>query len=572
MASGGPGGSAGWARRHRAPLLAGAVVAAASGYLAYRAYHSERLASTQAALARAAETLQRLAGAAGAAGAALELVASDLRAFLASDADEVPRSLRQLAKLAAAPEVQDAIAACAGAAARGAAGPATEAALALADRLLEAVLSERGSSLVALAVSVAAREGTSSLVGALREAVLGALAGAPGGGGATGPRSRLAPGAVPPLATAAADALAQQVQAAQQQAQAQQQPQARAPPPQQRPPAAGPAPLADAAGSAVLGALALLQSPRGERLMRTVISSGVGSAVGACMDQAASHDLYGPLFAAFARSEHRGALTELAASMSGACTREMMNIVTRVPPGLGGRAAARAAAAAAGGAPRLADSAFKGAPALAAAASSSGEESGGEGAASGSAASPARSAPSSPQSGPSTPEPSLAGAPLAPRRAGRDAAALTLRLPRALQHAHARSAPQLGAGAPAGAGAGAPALAVPLEAGPVAWVVAFFVHATRHPEIRSLVLEMSCSSTREFVRTLLPFSWTGGRGGARGRDGDAADAGAGWLERQAGAEAALRAQVHRLQVTLSVLCMLALYAMSPVAMLPGLSA
>jgi hypothetical protein len=551
MASAAPGRQPGWARRNKAPLLAGACVAAAAGYLAYRAYHSKGLASTQATLARAAETLQRLAGAAGAAGDVLEQVATDLRAFLASDTNEVPRSLRQLAKLAACPEVQDAITACAGAAARGAAGPATEAALALTDRLLEAVLSDRGSNLVALAVSVAAREGTSSLVTALREAVLGALA--PGSGVASGvgsgsgsgsvARSRLAavPAPAPHAAAAAAAAIPQQRQQQQQQ------------------------PLAGAAGAAVLGALSLLQSPRGERLMRTVISTGVGSAVGACMDQAASQDLYGPLFAAFSRSEHRGALTDLAASMSGACTREMLTAVARVPPGLVVSSGARPRALGGSGRLKAAGAAVSGSSTGEDESSGGEAEAGASGSGAAAASSPERSAPSTPQSGPSTPEPSLANAQLAPRRG---AGALQLRLPRALHHAAARSAPALGAAATGANADAAAAAATALEAGPVGWVVAFFVHATRHPEIRSLVLEMSCSSTREFVRTLLPFSWTTGA-----RSGGGGSAAPGWLERlapgAAGPEDALRAQVHRLQVTMSVLAMLVLYALSPKLMLPA---
>ncbi|KIY97246.1 hypothetical protein MNEG_10718, partial [Monoraphidium neglectum] len=120
----------GWLRRNQ-HFVAGACVAAAASYVAYKAYNSQGLASTQATLLRAAETLHRLGAAAGSAGAVLEQVSSDLRAFLESDADEVPRSLRQLAKLARCPEVQGTIQACVGAAARGAAPPLTAAAVAL---------------------------------------------------------------------------------------------------------------------------------------------------------------------------------------------------------------------------------------------------------------------------------------------------------------------------------------------------------------------------------------------------------------------------------------------------------
>jgi len=564
----------GWPRRQK-HLLAGACVAAAAGYLAYRAYNSKGLASTQATLLRAAETLQKLGAAAGAAGAALELVSNDLRSFLASDGDEVPRSLRQLAKLARCPEMQHTITACVGAALRGASGPATEAAAAIVDRLLEAVLSERGSNLVALAVSVAAREGTASLVSSLNEAVQSALA---SGGGSGGSR----PDAATSSSSGGTPFQRHPPSAAHQH---QQQQFAAAGVAAPASPAAA-ARLGNATGAALVSALAVLQSAPGERLMRTVISSGVGSAVGVCMDQAATHDMYGPLLAAFARPEHRSALTELAAAMSGACCREMFAALTVT--GYEGQAAAGGG----GGAQHAqqqqrrrrqpqhieagddADSEQGQQQLLRSRNQSSGSSiaslDGGAVSAPPAAAEDGSSQPSTPQSGPTTPEPSLLGAPrVAPPQPL--VQQLHRRARRALGFADSLQL-QPAAAAQAAVDLGAGRVTV---VGPMAWMVALFAHASQRPELRSLMLEMSASSTREFVRTLLPASWTGGSGGSST---------GGWLERQLGGvgasadavaltpELALRAQMHRIQVMLSVLMFVVLYAVSPRLMMPSVAA
>lgn len=300
----------------------------------------------------------------------------------------------QLAKLARCPEVQETIAACVGTAARGAALPLTGAALAIVDRLLEVVVSERGSSLVALAVSVAAREGTASLVSSLHQAVLSALSGA-----AAAP----APAAPPPPAAPAVAAAAA------------------APPP------LSPG-LANAAGAAVAGALSLLQRPAGERLMQSVVSSGVGGAVGACLESTAGVDVYSPMLAAFSRPEHRQALTELAAAMSGVCCREMWAAACDYPGAAAGGAARWAAqgrvvdleaeapleASAPAGQQHAGQS--SGAPLRGASRSSSS----GSLAAGGSAGA---SPPNTPQSGPTTPEPSRCGGPFRRSRCAGAAAA-----------------------------------------------------------------------------------------------------------------------------------------------------
>lgn len=99
----------------------------------------------------------------------------DLRQFLQSDSNELPTSLRQLAKLAQSQEVARAAASLTSAALRGAqssqaspSGPTSEAGAQpmpdLLERILAALTSERGHSLVGLAVSVACRSGVEALL------------------------------------------------------------------------------------------------------------------------------------------------------------------------------------------------------------------------------------------------------------------------------------------------------------------------------------------------------------------------------------------------------------------------
>ena len=131
-------------------------------------------------------------------------------------------------------------------------------------------------------------------------------------------------------------------------------------------------------------------------------------------------------------------------------------------------------------------------------------------------------------------------APLAPPRAP-FAAALASRLRR-----EGGGSGGGGARARLGLALGAPA---PAGGAPVAWAVAAFAQASRHPELRSLMLEASRCSTREAVRAALPAFWTGGgRGG-----GGAAAGGGGWL---AGAQDFT--QLRRAHVAVALL--LALFA------------
>jgi len=518
-----------WVLQNKSSLAVACVASAAAGYLAYKAYNSTGVANTHAALMRAAETLNKLCSGAGDAAETLAQVSNDLRTFLASDADEVPQSLKQLAKLAQCPEVQDTITSCVGAAARAAAGPATDAALAVVDRLLDAALSERGNSLVALAISTAARDGTSSLVTALRDAVQSAYAGQQQQHG-----SRAAAAAAASATTATGG---------------------------------------DALTACMARAVDALQSPAGERLLRAVISSGVGSAGGACMEQisGSTGDLCAPLMAAFSQPENLQALTEVVAALSGACTREMMAVAVggyggsgRMRVGTRGQrqqqlearplqqqlepgeqqqqqqqptASVETAAAVAELVSRLEDCD----PLLCAShmeqivvdATGAGCSSGSSGV----------STPHAPE----TPEPSIAGASPTRRQQQQPfAAALTRRL---------RDS-SAGVIAPRTQSAALATGQFAAVAEPLSWAVAMCAQASQHPELRSLILEASRCSTREAVRALLPSFWTGERSstGVAGAAGNGSSASGGMI---------VRAQLQRIQVMISVLLFLVVSVVSP---------
>ncbi|CAL5091620.1 unnamed protein product [Urochloa decumbens] len=131
-------------RRRRWLLWAGA---AAGSYLIYR---HPAVAARRRRLARLASALASLADAAAA-------VASDLAAFLRSDSEAVPQTLRQISKLAASPEASASASALSGALAAGvlrgyyAATPGSGASsgsdAAFSDRVLDRVLSPDGERL-----------------------------------------------------------------------------------------------------------------------------------------------------------------------------------------------------------------------------------------------------------------------------------------------------------------------------------------------------------------------------------------------------------------------------------------
>jgi hypothetical protein len=150
-------------RRRRWILLAAAGAAAAVG--AYKIYHHPSVAARRRRLLRLAAAVAAFADAAAASADAAALVASDLADFVRSDADEVPRSVRQLAKLAASPEVSATVSTLSGAVASGVlrgagssgSAPGSGGAVALSDRLVDKLFSESGERLASAVAGSFAR-------------------------------------------------------------------------------------------------------------------------------------------------------------------------------------------------------------------------------------------------------------------------------------------------------------------------------------------------------------------------------------------------------------------------------
>ncbi|KAI5058669.1 hypothetical protein GOP47_0026839 [Adiantum capillus-veneris] len=92
-------------RRKRRWVLWGAV-AAASGYASYRLYTSETGKRKRQQLARLFGTLFLLGDAAQQSAESMALISADIKRFLLSDDDEVPRSLRQALKITHCPDFQ----------------------------------------------------------------------------------------------------------------------------------------------------------------------------------------------------------------------------------------------------------------------------------------------------------------------------------------------------------------------------------------------------------------------------------------------------------------------------------
>jgi hypothetical protein len=104
-------------------LLLGAGTAAA-GYAAYRLYHSGAIGEGRQRVARLRAAVAAYAEAFGTGGATLQLLLGDLHTFLQSDRQEVPPSLRQLARLMQSPEAADTASATVAALIRGVPGAA----------------------------------------------------------------------------------------------------------------------------------------------------------------------------------------------------------------------------------------------------------------------------------------------------------------------------------------------------------------------------------------------------------------------------------------------------------------
>ncbi|XP_031482595.1 protein PHLOEM PROTEIN 2-LIKE A10-like [Nymphaea colorata] len=95
-------------RKKQAILVASAVVAA--GYGAYRLYTSDSLSRKRRRLLSLARALISIAESASSAAETVSVVSDDLSAFLRSDSDQLPNSLKQISKIAVSPEFSESVA------------------------------------------------------------------------------------------------------------------------------------------------------------------------------------------------------------------------------------------------------------------------------------------------------------------------------------------------------------------------------------------------------------------------------------------------------------------------------
>ncbi|KAL6894163.1 hypothetical protein ACP4OV_008261 [Aristida adscensionis] len=149
-------------RRRRWLLLAAAGAAATFG--AYKIYHHPAVAARRRRLVRLAAAVAAFADAAASSADAAALVASDLADFVRSDSDQLPRSVAQLAKLAASPEASAAVSALSEAVTAGvlrgagsSPGPGSGGGAALSDRLVEKLFSDSGEHLASAVAGSFAR-------------------------------------------------------------------------------------------------------------------------------------------------------------------------------------------------------------------------------------------------------------------------------------------------------------------------------------------------------------------------------------------------------------------------------
>ncbi|XP_062212541.1 protein PHLOEM PROTEIN 2-LIKE A10-like [Phragmites australis] len=150
-------------RRRRWILLA--AVASATAVGAYKIYHHPTVAARRRRLVRLAAAVAAFADAAASSADAAALVASDLADFVRSGSDELPRSVTQLAKLAASPEVSATVSALSEAVTagilRGAgssnSGLGSGGSVALSERLVDKLFSDSGERLASAVAGSFAR-------------------------------------------------------------------------------------------------------------------------------------------------------------------------------------------------------------------------------------------------------------------------------------------------------------------------------------------------------------------------------------------------------------------------------
>eukprot|EP00879_Flechtneria_rotunda_P001786 GHRR01001950.1.p1 GENE.GHRR01001950.1~~GHRR01001950.1.p1 ORF type:complete len:522 (+),score=155.03 GHRR01001950.1:174-1739(+) len=466
---------ANWLRRHRHYVVI-AFAATAGTVAAYKVYRSERLKSTQKVLQQAAETFVKYSDAAATAGDILAIISDDIRQFLSSNADEVPNSLRQLSKLAQSQQVQDSLAACVSSAVKGmlAATQGAEGEQAsVIDKVIEAVLSDRGHSLVGLAIRTAAQQSTETVCHAVRQGIEATFTSSRRHNGRNnGSTASSAAGSPQCNGHAQHNAVGLQLSLA--------------------------------------SVIAVLRSPQLLGLIDSLVSTTIGSAVGAYMDRAGSADIFASLLDALAKPGNKEVIVDILSSVSSTFCREMAAACVAPAAAVASRPSSRLDSVdlhtqhtvhAAGAVGASSSKQLPGSPCHSAFSTAAGTAAGTA------AATDDGSGPSTPQSGPCTPEPSVIAA--QPSRAvafhpgsfaGSAVAGLIMRR---------NSFPGLGGWNVGGSSSnGGAVTADPACFGPMSTLVSLFVQAARFQEFRSLMVDVSRGSTREFVHSLLPSSWS----------------------------------------------------------------
>jgi len=136
------------------------VGAGLATFLAYRAYCSRTGASLRWEWV---DTLSNYCRAVASLSSSSALLAKDLHVFLLSDTTELPPSLRQLNRLLQSSEVQATLSCAAQALMRGVSQSSDPHAQPVVDKVLEAILSDRGRSLVGMAMGIATKNATATL-------------------------------------------------------------------------------------------------------------------------------------------------------------------------------------------------------------------------------------------------------------------------------------------------------------------------------------------------------------------------------------------------------------------------
>jgi hypothetical protein len=147
-------------RRRRWILLA--ALGTASAYTAYKIYHLPAVAARRRRLVRLAAALAAFLDAAA---SSADVLSSDLADFVRSDSDQLPRSVAQLAKLAASSEVSSTVFSLSQAVAAGilrgvgsTSEPGSADKAALSDRLVDKLFSESGERLMSAVAGSFARQ------------------------------------------------------------------------------------------------------------------------------------------------------------------------------------------------------------------------------------------------------------------------------------------------------------------------------------------------------------------------------------------------------------------------------